>query len=111
MIARQADVLVHVEGNDILEGNLAGLNEADEVLVGRNGRRPRRKTKDEFLLGCGCELIDTTRDVVTDVFAHSSGIISNDEACEWLVEVRRNELDNILTHSNERMDQQREEGS
>ena len=38
VVLGQADVLGHVEGDDMLEGELAGLDKLHEVLVRRDGR-------------------------------------------------------------------------
>ena len=51
VVLGQVDVLVHVEGDDVLEGELAGLDELDEVLVGRDGGRARGQAEHERLLG------------------------------------------------------------
>ncbi len=38
---------------------MAGLDELDEVLVGRNRRRPGGQTEDERFLGSGLEFVDS----------------------------------------------------
>lgn len=47
VVLGEADVLVHVEGDDMLEGELAGLDERDEVLVRRDGRGTRGEAEHE----------------------------------------------------------------
>jgi len=64
VILRDADVFVHVEGNHVLEGNLAFLVETHQLLISTNGRGTGRQTKDEGFLGRGLESLDALHDMV-----------------------------------------------
>ena len=47
MLMGQAEVLVHVEGDDVREGDFTGFVHADEFLVDADRRRTGRKAQDE----------------------------------------------------------------
>ena len=55
----QADILVHVEGDDVLERYLSGAVSLYEGIVHANGRRTSRKTQHELVVRCRVELVDT----------------------------------------------------
>ena len=54
----EADVLVHVEGDDMLEGELALLDEADEVLVGGDRGGASGEAEDEGFVRGGSKVVD-----------------------------------------------------
>lgn len=60
----QSDVFIHVEGDDVLEGELAGLVELDQVSVDTNRGRTGGKSENEGLGGSGSELLDALFDVL-----------------------------------------------
>jgi len=64
MITRQANVLVHVEGNNMLKADFSSLVHFDQELVYTYGRRASRKTNDKGTLSSRVELLDTLLDVV-----------------------------------------------
>ena len=47
VVLRKGDVLVHVEGDDMLEGEFACLDKLDKVLVRRDGRGARGEAEHE----------------------------------------------------------------
>lgn len=59
MRGREADVLVHVEGDDVLEGDFAILVLLDKVLVDDFWTASCWETEDEGFLGCGVIGLDT----------------------------------------------------
>lgn len=60
----KSDVFVHVECDDMLEGELASLVELDQVPVDSNGRGTCRKSKDKRLGRSRVEFPDTLLDVL-----------------------------------------------
>lgn len=58
VILGQTNVLVHVEGDDMLEREFTILYKLDEVLVSGYGRGAGGKPEDERLLGGGLEVVD-----------------------------------------------------
>lgn len=84
VVAWQADVLVHVEGDDISEGECSCLDELDEMFVGGDGRGSGGETKDKLSGRGGCEFVDAMRDVVANVLSNGDGIVSDDEACVYM---------------------------
>jgi hypothetical protein len=55
----KAEVTYHVEGDDIFEGDLASLVFLDEDLVNADGRGAGRKPENKWVLGSGCECLDS----------------------------------------------------
>ena len=51
MLDRQAYILVHVEGDDILEGNLSVAVHTDEFIVRIDGGGTGRQTQDKGFIG------------------------------------------------------------
>lgn len=60
----QSNVFIHVEGDDVLEGELASLVELDEVSVNTDGGGAGGETQDEGLGSSGSELLDAFLDVL-----------------------------------------------
>lgn len=60
----QSNVFIHVEGDDVLEGELASLVELDEVSVDTDGGGTGGETQDEGLGSSGGELLDALLDVL-----------------------------------------------
>ena len=63
VLDRQADVFVHVEGDDVPEGKLAGLVHADQLGVGLDRGGAGREAEDEGFGGPGGFRTDRIRDV------------------------------------------------
>ena len=51
VVLRQTYIFVHIEGNDILEGNLTGFVQANQFLVCSDRGPSGRKTENERLVG------------------------------------------------------------
>ena len=83
VLARKPDVLVHVEGDDVLEGERAALHHGNERLVRWERARVRGEAEDELARGRGAELGDAASDVRGEVGADGGGIVADDEACGW----------------------------
>lgn len=60
----ESNVFIHVEGDDVLEGELTGLMELDKVSVNTHRGRPGGKSKNERLGGRGSKLLNTLLDVL-----------------------------------------------
>jgi len=65
MLLGQSDVLVHVESDDVLEGNLAGLVHLNEVLVEAQGRGTRGAAQLEGLLGGGVGSVNLCSNILS----------------------------------------------
>lgn len=63
MALRQTDILVHIEGNDILEAELAGLHHADEFGVSLDRRGAGAQAEHEGRVGARGFLTDFVSDV------------------------------------------------
>ena len=70
VILGQADVFVHVEGDDVAEGYSALLAQLDEPFVGADGRRASGQTQDEGTLGRGRGTMNARSDVVRRPAGH-----------------------------------------
>ena len=70
VILGQADVFVHVEGDDVAEGYSALLAQLDEPFVGADGRRASGQTQDEGTLGRGRGAMNARSDVVRRPAGH-----------------------------------------
>ena len=64
MILRDADVFVHIEGDDVLEGDTASLMSSHECTVHTEGRRARRETEDEGLSSGRLSCLNLLDDIV-----------------------------------------------
>lgn len=64
-LPRDANVLVHVERNNMLERQLAFCDEFGKASVSIHGRRPSRQTKHKGAFLGWLELIDAFLDVVS----------------------------------------------
>ena len=64
MVHGKAHVLVHVEGNHVLEGDLAGLDHADEFGIGVDRGGAGAEAQHERLVGDFGLLVDLGGDVV-----------------------------------------------
>ena len=60
----QADILIHIEGEHVLERYFTSAAGLDEGIVHAYGRRTGGQAEHEFVVGCRLELIDTLDDVV-----------------------------------------------
>ena len=78
MAFRQAHILVHVEGNDILEGNFTGLDHADQLGVGFNRGAAGAETDHERLVGASGFLIDFGCDVMGGPERTLGGVLADD---------------------------------
>lgn len=83
--AGKAHILVHVEGDNVLEGEDTVFHKLDEVLVGLHRRGPGGKTKDKRLLGCRLEVKDPTADVFGSPLAGLCGSVSDDYSHSFLI--------------------------
>ena len=79
VITRNADVLVHVEGNDIFKRDVAGFVFLDQALIDFRGTAACGKAQDKWLLGCWCELLYPANDVFSNVRRGVVGRISDDK--------------------------------
>ena len=64
VILRDTNVLVHIEGDDVLEGNTASLMGSYQCTVHAEGRRARRETEDEGLSGGRLSSLNLLDDIV-----------------------------------------------
>ena len=64
VILGQADVFIHVEGDDVAEGYSALLTQLDEPFVCADGRRAGGQTQDEGAFGRGRGAMNARSDVV-----------------------------------------------
>jgi len=60
----QSDVFIHVEGDDVLEGELTGLVELDQVSVDTDWGGTGGESENEGLGGSGGELLDALLDIL-----------------------------------------------
>ena len=60
----QTDILVHVEGDDVLERHLTGTVGLDEGIVHTYGRGTCGKAQNELVIGRRVELVDTLNDMI-----------------------------------------------
>ena len=74
---RQAYILVHVEGDDVFEGEFPGFDHADEFCIGFNGGGTGAKTNDERLAGAGCFFFDFGCDVVGSPQRTLGGVLAD----------------------------------
>lgn len=58
MVSWKTHVLVHVESDDMFEGDLASLVTLDKDFVNRLWTATSRETKDEGVCRCRIEIID-----------------------------------------------------
>jgi hypothetical protein len=79
MVHGKAHVLVHVEGNDVLEGHFAGLDHADEFGIGLDGGGTGAESQDERLVGAGSLLVDLGSDIVRGPQGTVFGIVSDND--------------------------------
>ena len=103
MLVRQTDILVHVECNDILEGDLAGLVLTDQFSIHtqRGGAGRQTKNKRTILL----VTIDLRHDVIGCPLAHlfvvflnyNSHITFSPEAVRPQTVLRRSDLSNTCS--------------
>ena len=76
MLAGKTQILIHVEGHDIREGNLSRLVHADKLLINTDRGRACRKAEDKgpvFLV-----VIDPGGNIISCPFAHLIIIVLND---------------------------------
>ncbi len=78
MLLGQTHILVHVEGNYVLEAYLASLVHLDQVLVQAQGRTTGGATQLEGLLGGGVGSIDACSNVLGGPAAQLGVIRLND---------------------------------
>ena len=79
MLHGKADILVHVEGNDVLEGQLTGLDHAHEFGVGVQRGGTGGEAQHEGLVGTGGLLLDLGGDIVGSPEAAVLGIVADDD--------------------------------
>ena len=64
MVLRDTHVFVHIEGDDVLEGDTASLMGSYQSTVHAEGRRARRETEDEGLSGGRLSSLNLLDDIV-----------------------------------------------
>ena len=74
MVLVETEVLVHVEGHDVLERNLARLVDLDDLLIHAQRRRSGRQTEHERTVGGRLEIVYAPCDMVRGPFS-AGGII------------------------------------
>jgi len=77
MLTGKTNVLVHVEGNNVLEGNLACLVHFDKILVNAERGGTGRKSENErtvFLV-----VVDSVSDVLSSPLAHCFVVVFDDK--------------------------------
>lgn len=89
VVHREVDVLVHVEGHHVLEGDLLVLVRLHQSLIhadrrGSSGQSyessgMRRITQDKRSLGSGVELVDAVDHIVSNVLAEKIVVLLNDK--------------------------------
>ena len=78
MTLRQTYILIHVEGENVLEAYAAFLVCLDEGLIGANGAAASGQTEDEGLLSGGLSGVNLTDDVLSCPFGHLIVVRFND---------------------------------
>ena len=78
MVFRQVDVLIHVEGDYVLEGDFAGLVQGDQFAVQAQGGAAGRAAQFEGFLGRGFGLVDSLGYVVRSPLGHFVVVRFND---------------------------------
>ena len=76
MLAGQTYVLVHIEGHNVLEGDLARLIHFNESLVNAKGRRARGKTEHERTVLL--MVVDGVRNMLRRPLTHRIVIVFDD---------------------------------
>ena len=77
MLSGQANILVHVEGDHVLEGHFPGLVHLDQALIDTQRRRTGRQTQNKgtvFLV-----VVDGVGDVLCSPFTHSVVVVFDDK--------------------------------
>ena len=64
MLLGQTYILVHVEGEHILERHTTFLVSLHQVLVHANRRGTSRQTQHKLMLGCGVEVVDALDNIL-----------------------------------------------
>ena len=80
MFLGQPHVLVHVEGDHVLEAHLAGFMQLNQALVGVEQGAASGQTQHEGALGSGFERIDAVNDVTGGPETHLAGRLQQDQA-------------------------------
>ena len=79
MLHGQAHVLVHVEGDDVLEGKFTGLDHADELGIGFDGSGTGAQADYERLIGNGSLFLDALGNVMGSPQGAFLGVVSDDD--------------------------------
>ena len=77
MLSGQTNILVHIEGHNILEGDLTGLVHLDEALVNAQRGGTGGQTQNEGAVFC--VVVDGIGDVVGSPLAHGVVIVFDDQ--------------------------------
>lgn len=73
------DVLVHVEGSDVLEGDAAFLIKLDELPIHAERRAPGGQAQHEVASGPGRELADALQHELRRPLRYHARVFQNDE--------------------------------
>ena len=79
MALREADIFVHVEGNDILETEFSGLDHADQFGIGFNRSGPGAEPEDEGFAGAGRLFADLAGNVMRRPQGALCGIVADND--------------------------------
>ena len=71
MVPRDADVLIHIEGDDVAEGYLTSLVASDQLSVGAERGPAGGETEDEGAILRGGKGADALDDVIGGPLGHS----------------------------------------
>ena len=85
VLLREIDVLVHVEGDDVLERHLAGLVQGYQLPVHAQGRAAGRTAELEGLLSGRISFVDTFGYIVCSPFRHFLVVGFNDKSHAFFV--------------------------
>ena len=80
VIFRQADVLVHVEGDHVLEAHFTGLVQLDQALVGIERSATGGQAQYERAIAGRLERVDAVNDVTGRPQAYLTGRFQRDQA-------------------------------
>ena len=59
MLLRQADILVHVESENVLERHTSLLASLSQILIHADRRRACGQAEHKLVIGCGVETVDS----------------------------------------------------
>ena len=88
MVLRDTDVLVHIEGDDVLEGHASGLMSSYQRPVHAQGRGACGEAEDEGLSCAGLSSIDLGDDIVCRPLRDAC-VVRLDDKTHYLIFISR----------------------